>query len=638
VDDLVGYLAGKGVQIYRASGAEVTTHCWWCDDGDPKRRGKLYLNVESWLYDCKRCGARGNRRTLLRHFGDEDDAVDFLPGQDPQVRREILTAAAALAHEMLLGNEKVMGELLGRGLSPETIVDNLIGYVPQSFDLSGAIGEFKRADLLHAGLVLPNGKEFFSDSVTIPYLSHGTVVQLREKKIGGKYRTPMGDNVRLYNADTIRAAERVVITEGEFDALILQQHLRAAAEAPLRLTAVVGIAGADALPSDFDSYFNQAKRVYIALDPDDRGRAAAVKIKALLGGRARIIHLPRDLPKCDWTEYLRDCTPEHPHGGHTWLDVRDLLMDADLSGKRLYSISETWQKWERAKTASPGIKLGWPTLDSVIKPGLLPGHLAIPLAKTGAGKSVFLSNVVHNTRSHRVLFISLELTAIQVFEMLRRIHFFWNPDAPAGQMLADYGALRIVDENRLRESDLAAIVAEYTEDVGDPPELLLIDYLGYFARGVSGSTPYEKASNAVMALKAEAKQAGAAIISPGQVNRSAKDGAPIESDDARDSGVIEETGDFVMSLYRPDLAVGSLDGVGPDHSGSGLNLTLLKSRHGGRGRTFTFAMSHLSLAIVERTDPKALARVEAENQAIRRGIDYESYRRGVGTQQMRLIS
>lgn len=117
VQDLAAYLSSKGIKAHRANGSEVTAHCLWCADGDPKGKGKLYLNVESWLYDCKRCGASGNRKTLLEHFGDEDE-LQYVAGEDPMLRRRILTEAAALAHEMLLANEPMLEYLLGRGLTP----------------------------------------------------------------------------------------------------------------------------------------------------------------------------------------------------------------------------------------------------------------------------------------------------------------------------------------------------------------------------------------------------------------------------------------------------------------------------------------------------------------------------------------
>lgn len=623
--DVVEYLTGKGEQVSRAAGQEVTAHCMFCPDGDPKGKGKLYVNTETWLWDCKRCQATGNRKTLLAHYGDED-SVSYVAGADPAIRRTILTQAAALAHEMLLNNERQMTYLLQRGLSPQTIMDAQLGYVPQNTALTSMLPcreNVTRADLINAGLMTAGGTEFFNGSLTIPYWSHGTVIQIREKMMDGKYRTTAGGKVLLYNADSIRAADDIIITEGEYDALILAQTLAGSNNARMRQTAVVGLPGAGSWPAGIDKSFEDARHVYIGLDPDDTGKPYAQKLKALIGTKARIIELPTALPKCDWTEFLRPHDAEHPHGGHDWHDVADLIIEADLHGKRMFTMGEVRTKWGRLRTDQPGISLGFPSLDAIIRPGLKPGQLLIPLAKTGTGKSAFIHNVIHNVRSRRVLALSLELTAEEVYEHFRRIHHFYYPHADGEDFDRSYRNVRIIDQNRLRRGDLSAMIAEYREEVGASPELVTVDYLQYFARGYSGLTAYERSSEACLELKAIAKEEQVAMIVPSQVKREAKLGVPLSVDDARDSGVIEETGDFILALYRPDQA-DNKDGV-TEVTGA-FNSQLLKSRHGGNGRVFNFRFSNFSLTLVDNLNARAKARIDQENQQYRRGENYDDYR------------
>lgn len=639
-EDLVAYLASKGLQVHRATGNEVTVHCVFCPDGDTKGKGKLYLNTDSWLYDCKRCQERGNRRTLLRHFGDEDE-LQYLAGSDPYLKRRLLEEATTLAHEMLLANERQLEYLLNdRGLSPDSIMASKIGYVPSGFGLAQSLpsfvgGQAKRIDLINAGLLTVGGSEFFQDSLTIPYFSHGQVVQLREKKIGGKYRTPPGENVRLYNADVARAAEEIVVTEGEFDCLALQQELATSPDSWMRSIGVVGLAGAQSWPTDLEATLEGARKVFLALDPDDTGRAAMVKLKAVLGSKARIVELPREpaVPKCDWTDYLRPASTANPHGGHTWRDVETLIRDADLTGKRMFSVADASMKWETRRATGEGIKLGFPTLDSILRPGLMAGQVMIPLAKTGTGKSIFLSNVLYNARSHPSLFLSLELTAAEVFEHLYRIHHFWNPDADRREMLDDFRNVRIVDQNRLSRGDVGTLVYEFAEELGTPPEMVVIDYLGYFARGFRGASAYERTSDAVMEVKAIAKEYNLSVVAPHQVNRSVEDGKPLDGDDARDSGVIEETADFILGLYRPGLQRRQDGTVEEDLSGA-FNVSLLKSRHGGKGRVFNLRFSNLSLAICDATDRRAAHRIEMENRTYRGGTHYLDYRAAANQPQL----
>lgn len=630
VQDLAAYLASKSIAVHRAHGNEVTAHCFFCPDGDPKGKGKLYLNVESWLYDCKRCGEAGNRKTLLAHFGDED-SLEHVVGQDPMMRRRLLTEACHVAHQWLLANEPMLQYLLDRGLTAETITRKQYGYVPRNLGLSGELpsyiaGQAKVADLLAAGVITPHGKEFFNHALVLPYWSHGSVIQLRARPfLDGRYRTAAGDDARLYNADSLHGADQVVVTEGEFDADMLEQTLLDSGDRTLQGTAVVGLPGVNAWPDGFIEALASVRRVFIGFDPDDVGIKAAHKLKEELGQRARIIQLPPELPKADWNNYLKAHDPvENPHGGHTWRDVKQLLLEADLAGKRMFTIADAATKWSQQRAERPGLQLGWSSVDAVLRPGLKPGQVLIPLAKTGTGKTVWLSNVAHNLSDRRVLYVSLELTVAEVFEQMRRIHHFWFPKATAEQREADYARLRIVDQNRLGKGDLRDLISEYAEDVGDRPEVVMVDYLQYYARGFRGSGQYEKVSDAVMELKAVGKEDQVAIICPSQVSRNGEDGKPLTLDGARDSGVVEETADFVLSLFRPDQVTNA------DHSSQvqtgAFNAQLLKSRHGGKGRLFTFRLSNLSLAIAEVADRRAIHRIEQENGLYRGGTHYDDYR------------
>lgn len=630
--DLVAYLASKGVQVHRSAGREVTTHCLWCPDGDPKGKGRLYLNTESWLYTCFRCDAQGNRTTLLDHFGDVD-GLKHAAGSDPGLRRRILTEAAEFAHEMLLANEKKAQYLLDRGVTEELIVEQKLGYVPMNVGISEMLpvfqsGTARRVDLIGAGLMTLSGKEFFSDSIVIPYWSYGAVAQLREKKIDGKYRSLNNDTtVRLFNSDALRGASEVLITEGEFDALRVIAAIRESGDRRMQSIGVVGLPGAGVWPEGLVEMLDNARKVFIGLDPDDTGNRFAEKLREALGSKARIVRLPEELPKTDWTDWLQPKSLRNPHGGHTWHDLRDLLVEADLAGKRMFTVTDAAAKWKRSRSESPGLKLGWPSMDSVLRPGLKPGQVMIPLARTGSGKTVWLSNIAHNLRGKRVLFVSLEMTATEVFEHLRRIHRFWFPTAPQEQVALDYHQLRIVDQNRIGKGDLRDYVREYAEDVGAPPDVVIIDYLQYYARGFRGGTIYEKVSDATMELKAVGKEEAVGIICPSQVNRGSEGGKPLTVDDARDSGVIEETGDYVLGLFRPDQLTSRDPDAPPLPQNGGFKVQVLKSRHGGVGRVFDLRLSLMSLVIVDVLfDRKATIRVDQENSLARQGLHYDDFR------------
>ena len=629
--DLVAYLTGKGIQVHRSAGAEVQIHCLWCPDGDPKGKGRLYLNTQEWLYHCFRCDASGNRKTLLEHFGD-DDGLTYAKGADPMIRRRILTEAAELAHEMLLGNEHAMQYWLDRGIAPELIVSMKLGYVPKNFGLSASLpsrSSFTNHDLIGAGVIYPDGGEFFNDTLTIPYFSHGQIVQIRPKKINGVAKTMAGDSARVYNMDSLLAgADTVLVVEGEADTLSVLSHSLGSGDRELESMAVVGLPGANSWPDGFLTALERCERVFIGFDPDETGKKAAAKLKTELNTTGRIVRLPEGEPKMDWNAWFKRSTrfPE----GHTWQDLKDLLIEADLAGKTLFSIADAAAKWRKRQVEAPGMKLGFASLDSFIRPGLKPGQVMVPLARTGVGKSIVLSNIVHNLRREPVLFISLELTAAEVFEHLRRIHAFWFPTHTPAEMLAEYPYLHIVEKNRLGQGSIGLLITEYERLMGRTPRLVIVDYLQYYARGFTrGTSQYDRVSDAIMELKAEAKDAGAGIIVPSQVHRGTEAGRPLTMDDARDAGTIEETADFVVSLYRPDTYIDkNADPDNPPMQNGHIHSGLLKSRHGNNGRVVKMRTSLMSLVVVDAiSDAKVIQRIETENRLSRQGLHYEDYRR-----------
>lgn len=901
--DLTNYLTSHGIQVFRANGNEITAHCFMgCGGGDTKGKGKWYGNRETWLYDCKKCGSQGNRKTLLEHFGDEDELK--VAGTDPMLKRRILLEAAEMAHEMLLGNQKKLDYLLERGISGDLIVSRKLGYVPKNVGLSEMLpvkADLKGYEaLVEAGLVQASGREFFNDALVIPYFSHGQVVQLRAKFVDGKYLTAAGDQVRIYNEAALHGADDILVVEGEYDSLALETNIALAPERTFPLLGVIGLPGAGSWPEDLLDRLSGARRVFIGMDPDETGKKFAAKLADEVGAKARIVNLPEGEPKVDWTDWFKPRTPINRHGGHTWQDLRDLLVESDLAGKQMFSIQDIASKWGKRQEDAPGLKLGWPSIDAIIRPGLKPGQVFIPLATTGCiqgdaamvvnrggaarrttlrdlvakfnggsvqppgakrsyswdlsiptmvqrevdgevrlgrvkaawasgikqtytvmtesgrevratdehpfltergwlrldqltvgdlvhvrgeqtsrgrtkinyrqvygllahpyagrkdaerdrgrypmhrlvaeaslndldvdsfigyirsghvddlkfldpaewavhhidhdpannepanlkvftheehaalhaaegttsnvqiqiahervtsvvpygleetfdievednphnfiangfvvhntGKSVFLANLTHNLRESHGLFVSLELTGPEIFEFMRRIHRFHFPDATVEQLYEDYRNLQVTEMNRVGKSGLSDLIHEYQDIQGVSPDYVIIDYLQYLSRGFRGGSLHERATDAIMEVKAVGKEEEMVMIIPSQVNRGAERGKPIDLDSARDSGAIEETADFVMGLFRPDQLSprDTQNGETLPQTGD-MRAQLLKSRHGGAGRTFSLKFSMMSLVITDALlDRRGTMRVEQENALIRQGIHYDDHRK-----------
>jgi archaellum biogenesis ATPase FlaH/5S rRNA maturation endonuclease (ribonuclease M5) len=625
--DVVSYLASKGQRGKPVSGGrEVAYPCFLdCEEPASSTKRKLYIQTDTGLYHCKVCETSGGSYLLQKHFGD--DPRPSPTGEDAFMRQRILDSATDIGVQILSNNDDPMLYLLNeRGLSPETIIERKLGFVAGGWSLVGSLPEdvtptqVKSTGLVHRDGVRA-GKDFFFRHLLIPYRSRGHTIQMRgrvwgESK-GGKYMTGPGEVVRLFNTDSLDGAEEAIIVEGEFDAMALAQALSLASEERARKLAVVGLAGVGAIPEEFDDLLSGVKRIYLGLDPDEAGKRATEALKERIGARARAVELPyADGRKCDWTEYLlpekgpgSDWTTRHPYSGHTWRDVLRLLSSA--AGKRVFSMAEAGEAYRSYRNTSAGLATGYAGLDGAIQPGLLPGQVAIVLAKTGTGKTLFLCNLAYNMRAQKVLILSLEMTREEVYDRMRRIYLFHHPDHTDRQAEEGLANVYVCDENRLGERDLSSLINEFVVEAEFRPDVVMVDYLGYFARGARGNSPYEKISSAVMQLKAEAKAGRYVIISPSQVNRGAKEGKPLDLDDARDGGTVEETADFLFALFRPDEALAAESFVSNQPPSGKAKLSILKSRHGGKGKVFSFQMDLLTLAIVDDSGP--LAKKAAEH-------------------------
>ncbi len=639
--DVVAYLAAKGLRGRPASGGrEVMYPCFFeCGEPADSKKTKLYFHVGDGLFNCKVCGASGGSWTLQKHFGDEPRSGT---NDDAFMRQRILDSATQVGTDSLTQNDDALLYLMkDRGLSPETIIERKFGFIAGGWSLIGSIPEdVTTAQLKSTGLVHRDGpregKDFFFRHLLIPIQRRGHTIQIRGRawgeSRGGKYMTGPGEPTRLYNIDSLDGADEAILTEGEFDTAILAQHLSGSPEPRLHRMGVVALPGTNAIPDEFDDALAHLKRIYIGMDNDEAGRKAAETLKERIGTRARILTLPiLDGRKCDWTEFLlpgestaSTWKTDHPFAGHGWRDVLRLLSSA--AGKRIYSIAEAGEAYRTYRETHDGMSTGYLQLDQTIKPGLLPGQVVIVLAKTGSGKTLWLCNLAYNMRAHRVLFLSLEMTREEIYDRLRRIYLFHNPKHTDRQVENGLANVYICDENRLGERDIAALVNEFDVEAEGKPDVVFVDYLGYFARGARGNSPYEKVSNAVMQLKAEAKAGRFVIISPSQVNRGAKEGLPIDLDDARDAGAVEETADFLLALFRPDDGLAAEGLINNQQPSGKVKLSILKSRHGGKGKVFNLQMDLLTLAVVDDNTPAA-KRATDDNFLAWRGHDWDYLRK-----------
>lgn len=624
--DVRGYLRSKGLDV-KMSGKELIVPCFFaCEESGNSRKKKLYVSSEHGAFSCKVCGTEGGWKRLLEHFGDEDRTDTFKPSR----RLAIYAEYVQHCQDLLMLNERALTYLFERGLTMETIEAARLGYHPKGtavvVGLPSALkpGGFTRDELRDSGLLTASGRDFHEGRIVIPYLVSGQVVQVRgralDPKAQIKYATPAGDPVRLYGSDDLRGADAAIIVEGEFDRLMLKQTLQASPDARARAFAVVAMPGAQVFPDGkegFAQYFEDCRRVYFGFDNDAAGKQGAVKGREIVGGKSRTVELTE---ANDWNDFIRS--------GAGWREVLDLISEADMRGKRVFSVEEAGRKLFAIEQGAPGIKMGFATLDALLTPGLRPGGVTIPMAKTGNGKSVLLNNICWYTRDVPTLMITLELTAAETYNRLRRIARFHEPTLDDRGVWAQFPLLGIAEDNRLSPEDFARLLDEFAEEKGERPRMVMVDHLTYYSHHQRGNSEYEKTTAAIMRLKEEAKRHDVHVITPAQVNRGKKQGEALELESGRNSGGIEETADFVLGIYRPHLSDDLANSMAEGAVADDLMVSILKSRHGNAGRVARMAFSAMSLAIVDASNRKDATRISLENAAYNRGETYDQlYRR-----------
>ena len=177
-----------------------------------------------------------------------------------QTRRQALSAKAEAFAQNL---EPAVTYLLERGISREA------------------------AGLVGLGCV-PDGDDEFAGRLSVPYRTPGGVVAIKYRAMDDadpKYLNEPGCGVHLYNAGVLLAADKVVLTEGELDAVAVQAYTGIPA---------VAYPGVSTWQSQehFRLCFEGVGEVVVVADADKVGRQAASRVATSIGYSARVIHIP----------------------------------------------------------------------------------------------------------------------------------------------------------------------------------------------------------------------------------------------------------------------------------------------------------------------------------------------------------
>lgn len=206
------------------------------------------------------------------------------------------------------------------------------------------------------------------------------------------------------------------------------------------------------------------------------------------------------------------------------------------------------------------METGYKVLDEVLR--LFPGMVMVLMARPAVGKTAWACNVISRMRKHQTIFFSLEMPAIQVWERIAQIDLNmqqWELEdrirhGDAGllvEVATRYPNLYIMDKNAMTVQDMINVINRHE----GPVDMVVVDYLQYVrAPGASG---YERTTAAIRDMKRLAKECNVLVVVLSQLSREGGNGGqPVSSNMARDSGAVEETADYLLGAWRPELDPG----------------------------------------------------------------------------------
>lgn len=296
---------------------------------------------------------------------------------------------------------------------------------------------------------------------------------------------------------------------------------------------------------------------------------------------------------------------------------REALAADPASRQRVRDTAGVMAEMSEAARRPEGARIltGIPTIDYVTR-GIAEGEVFTVIARPQVGKSALATQMTLNAaqRSERCVFFSLEMPREQTVARLVQQATGVDTDTVDGwakgewkdlapRQVAAISAIQerivVIDRGRSGIEHLDGSMTEAEAVLKGRPRLAVIDYLGLLSVGQNSKVPlYQRVSEAAIEVKSFAKRHHCAVILLSQAGRDvdskrSEGAAPLGLDSARDSGVVEEAGDCLLTMWRPELArpESEEDGIIEAH--------LVKNRRRSKRPRFSMRLDLVSTAIGE---------------------------------------
>ncbi|RLN94318.1 hypothetical protein BBJ28_00026177, partial [Nothophytophthora sp. Chile5] len=407
------FLRRKSLACRETDSHFVVRDCPFCHAtrGKADNLFKMYVHRTQGVYKCHRCGAAGSwfdfKRKLQSNVGVASSdgmlhggSAAGTPGAPQEVKLiQALDNEKAVAIQQNLMDDAEYGPVLRyltdtRGLSREVLQKYCVGAIEQPFrdHVSGERVNVKcisfpwmvrQMDMDAMGVVC-KGEQDGSGVTDDKNLFD--VVRLKIRAVDDKSKqqlVPKGGSWGLFGWNTVpTAADELVLTEGEFDAMAVHQATG--------MPAVSLPNGCQSLPPSVLPLLERFKRIYLWMDNDASGQANVEKFASKLGmTRCYIVRLPADAaasPVKDANDALR-----------AGLDLTSIVRAAERTPHSQIATFEELRRDVYEEIINPLRACGvqsraFPTLNRLMK-GHRMGEVTVLTGPTGCGKTTLLSQL-----------------------------------------------------------------------------------------------------------------------------------------------------------------------------------------------------------------------------------------------------
>ena len=338
------YLSRKGFQ-YKRHGENAIMNCPFCINGDRER--KFAISLSSGAFNClhlNSCGVKGSFYEFQKMLGDTPVSLnDKGLFANPPKRKTYKKPTIKISPPV----DPVIKYLHRRGFTDETIKYFRIGAED-------------------------------ADTVMLPYYRNDELVNVKYRSISDKkkMRTEKEAEPILFNRDSIQD-ERLVICEGEYDAMALHQYAVEAVSVPM------GAGNHQWIETEWE-YLETFETICLCFDNDAAGQMNAREIAKKLGEwRCRLV----TLPKKDANECLV-----------SGIQV-DEIIRCFINAEELKPDTLTTPMFFAEKVRNLffqgglfGVQTPWKKLNDILK-GWREGEVTIWSGRNGSGKSTILNQV-----------------------------------------------------------------------------------------------------------------------------------------------------------------------------------------------------------------------------------------------------